>query len=82
MRMVRKGKYKACFAPVFPPTLFDLEADPHEWNDLARSSDHQAVLAELEQDAGADGWDPVRLKPEVETLKHRLNRIAVAESRD
>ena len=53
MRMVRKGNYKACFAPGFPPTLFDLEADPHEWNDLCRSRDHRAVLAELEQDAGA-----------------------------
>ena len=82
MRMVRKGKHKACFAPGFPPTLFDLEADPNEWNDLCRSHDHHAVLAELEQDAGADGWDPVRLKPEVETLKRQLSRIAAAERKD
>ncbi len=82
MRMVRKGNYKACFAPGFPPTLFDLEADPHEWNDLCHSRDHRTVLAELEQDAGADGWDPVRLKPEIKTLKRRLNRIAAAERKD
>ena len=35
-----------------------------------------------EQDAGADGWGSVRLKLEIEILKHRLNRIAAAERKD
>ena len=80
MRMVRHGRWKACFAPGFPPTLFDLQDDPHEWHDLGGDPASRDVLADLEQVARADGWDPEELLGEILTHKRRLAFIRRAET--
>ncbi|HEX2828328.1 MAG TPA: sulfatase-like hydrolase/transferase [Burkholderiales bacterium] len=46
--MIRHGKYKYIHYVALPPMLFDLEADPHERNDLGRDEAHAAVLRECE----------------------------------
>jgi choline-sulfatase len=79
MRMVRRGRWKGCFAPGFPPVLFDVENDPHEWTDLGSNPAHAELVAELETLARSDGWDPNALRHEIHTHKRRLKFIAQAE---
>ena len=80
MRMVRYGKWKACIAPGFPPVLFDLAADPHEWHDLGGDPAVQPLLRELEALARADGWAPEQLHDEIQTQKRRQKFIRSAET--
>jgi len=56
-RMVRKGKYKLTYVPGHDPDLFDLEADPDEWQNLAQDPAYADIRAELEAIA-LDDWDP------------------------
>ncbi|MBT3379914.1 MAG: sulfatase-like hydrolase/transferase [Lentisphaerae bacterium] len=81
MRMVRRGRWKASFAPGHPPVLFDLEDDPHEWNDLSGEAPSQAVLAELRAIACVDGWGEEPLLEEIRAHKRRLTYISTAEKR-
>jgi choline-sulfatase len=60
LRMVRRGKYKLTASPIAEPELFDLAADPGEWNNLAASPVHRAVREELLAIAHKD-WQPDRL---------------------
>jgi choline-sulfatase len=46
--MIRHGKYKYIHYTGLPPMLFDLEADPHERNDLGRDAAYSSVAAECE----------------------------------
>ena len=46
--MIRHGKWKYVHYVGLPPMLFDLEADPHEREDLGRDARHQAVIRECE----------------------------------
>lgn len=48
MYMVRAGRWKYVHYVGHRPQLFDLEADPHEANDLGESPAHAAVRARLE----------------------------------
>ena len=80
MRMVRRGRWKAGFAPGLAPTLYDLVNDPHEWHDLGVDASRQTVLAELREEALADGWDGIALKEQILTHKRRLTYINNAES--
>jgi choline-sulfatase len=59
--MLRHGRHKLIHYVGHAPELFDLAADPHERNDLARAPDHAALLAacearlgEIVDPAGAD----------------------------
>jgi len=79
MRMVRRGRWKASFADGLPPTLFDLEEDPYEWNDLGADPQRADVLRTLREIAGADGWEPVSLREEILLHKRRLKYISKAE---
>ncbi len=81
MRMVRRNRWKASFAPGFPPTLYDLQADPHEEVNLGESDVHQDILAELAALAHADGWDGEALTAQVGRHKRRLTYINKAENR-
>jgi arylsulfatase A-like enzyme len=78
MRMIRRGPWKACFAYGFPPTLYDLENDPHEWNDLGQDQAHSDLIHELSREAKAD--ELVRLREEIVIHKRRLKNIAAAVS--
>jgi choline-sulfatase len=46
--MIRHGKYKYIYYVGLPPMLFDLEADPHERNDLGRDAGCAALRDECE----------------------------------
>lgn len=56
-RMLRRGRYKLVYALDCQPVLFDLDADPGEWNDLAGDSRHREVLETMTA-ALLEGWDP------------------------
>jgi arylsulfatase A-like enzyme len=49
LRMVRQGRWKACFGQGLLPVLFDLEHDPGEWHDLGPSPAHAGLVAELKR---------------------------------
>src|SRR4029079_18981366 len=46
--MIRHGQYKYIHYVGLPPMLFDLEADPHERNDLGRDTSFASLVAECE----------------------------------
>ncbi|GAG46629.1 unnamed protein product, partial [marine sediment metagenome] len=80
MRMVRRGRWKAAFAPGLPATLYDMERDPHEWRDLGDDASSQETLKELEAAARADGWDPAALTDAILAHKRRLTYINASET--
>ena len=80
MRMIRRGRWKAWFALDLPPLLFDLEDDPHEWNDLSREDSAQPILEDLYGLACSSGWDAGSLREEILLHKRRLKYIDQAES--
>lgn len=82
MRMVRRDRWKACFADGFPALLFDLEADPHEWNNLGSDPRHSSILDELEKLARSDGWNPTSTRSEIVLHKRRVKYISEAEKAD
>ncbi len=49
MLMIRNGKWKYTHYVGEAPELYDLEADPHETQDLGTSSNHQSIVGECEQ---------------------------------
>lgn len=80
LRMVRRGKYKACFGPPLPPVLFNLEEDPHEWHDLGQDPAHGDIVAELYAAAQADGWNPKTMLTHIRQQKRTLHFIQQAEA--
>ncbi len=78
LRMVRQGRWKACFGHALPPVLFDLQRDPNEWHDLGQEPAQAGRIAELERLARADGWDSAALQPLVATHKRRLKLMEQA----
>jgi choline-sulfatase len=82
MRMVRRGRWKACFAPGYPSLLFDLETDPHEWNNLSEETALQDIMKDLHESACSDGWDGAVLGRDILFHKRRLKYINEAESDD
>lgn len=80
LRMVRRGKYKACFGPPLPAVLFDLEADPREGRDLGADPVYAPVLAELYACATADGWNPELLLTHIHQQKRTLDYLRQAET--
>jgi choline-sulfatase len=45
--MVRKGRHKYIYIHGHEGQLFDLEADPNEWENLVGRPEHQEVVEEL-----------------------------------
>ena len=76
MRMVRRGRWKTCFAPPLPPVLFDLERDPHEWTDLGADPAWRSVIDELESAARAGGWEPQAMLEQIRQQKRVLHFLA------
>src|SRR6185436_8034695 len=46
--MIRRGQYKYVHYVGMPPMLFDLDADPHERNDLGRDPASRQAIADCE----------------------------------
>ncbi|WP_284778441.1 choline-sulfatase [Agrobacterium sp. lyk4-40-TYG-31] len=53
---IRDGRYKLTICEQDPPLLFDIEADPHELNNLAVQPDYEATLASLLEQV-RNRWD-------------------------
>lgn len=76
--MIRKGKYKYAYTHGEDSQLFDLEADPEEWNNLVGHPDYQAIEEELRSRI-LEQFDPDAIEQDVRAslLKRRLIRQAM-----
>lgn len=69
--MARKGKHKYIYIHNHDDQLFDLEADPHEWNNLANDPAHEKIRQQLKAEILAQ-FDPEAIeKKVVESLRRR-----------
>lgn len=75
MLFLRKDRYKYIYVNNQAPLLFDLEADPHELNDLAGEPAHSDLCKMLEEEllAGLDVGDLRR-----RIVRSQAERLAVA----
>jgi choline-sulfatase len=62
--MLRRGRYKFVYNHTVECRLYDLQADPHEMQDLAGRPEHAQVLADLRARLLAD-WDPADIERRV-----------------
>ncbi len=67
---LRQGKYKYTRCRLDPEQLFDLDADPHECENLADKAEHQEVVARFRLDADA-WWDLERYDDDVRRSQAR-----------
>ncbi|SFD16541.1 choline-sulfatase [Tropicimonas isoalkanivorans] len=74
---IRDGRYKYTRCALDPEQLFDLEADPHELQNLAQDPTHSKALARLRAQADAR-WDLARFDAEVR--KSQARRKVVYEA--
>ncbi|MBI5724856.1 MAG: sulfatase-like hydrolase/transferase [Planctomycetes bacterium] len=58
-RMIRRGNLKMTYVPGLEPELFDLAADPDEWNNLASDRRYSQARRRLEKLVLAN-WEPDR----------------------
>ncbi len=72
--MLRRGRYKLNYSWGEPVSLFDIVADPDEFNDLAQAPDHQEVIAAMQADLLAD-WDPAALDRQVRATQRQQHFI-------
>lgn len=73
----REGKYKFNHCELDPPQLFDLDADPHELNNLADNSAHAALVASFMGKVRAR-WDMARFDAAVRESQARRHVVYAA----
>ena len=79
MAMLRRGRYKLNYSLGDPPELYDLQADPGEFDDLGRSAAHSGVRKELREHL-LSHWDPTDLERRVRRSQEERILIRAAES--
>jgi choline-sulfatase len=81
MAMLRRGRYKFNYVHGEAPELYDLEADPGEFDDLSSSEAHRDVLEEMRGDL-LSAWDPDHLDSAVRQGQHERLLIRRATGHD
>ncbi|MCY3832488.1 MAG: choline-sulfatase [Chloroflexi bacterium] len=74
MAMLRRGRYKLNYSWGDPVELYDVQADPGEFRDLANDAAHQARIAAMKADLLAD-WDPAELDRRVRESQRQQKYI-------
>ena len=74
MAMLRRGRYKLNYSWGDSAELYDLEADPGEFHDLASSAKHQDLIADMTARLLSD-WDPAALDRRVRASQRRQKYI-------
>ncbi|MBM3804772.1 MAG: DUF4976 domain-containing protein, partial [Acidimicrobiia bacterium] len=64
IRMIRKNRWKLVHFDGYRPQLFDLEADPHEFDDLGESPQHASIRDQLLRRVQS-GWSTQAIASEV-----------------
>jgi choline-sulfatase len=72
-RMIRTGRWKLCYYHGEPVELYDLQADPGEFDNLAGRPEYRSVEEALTRRVLA-GWDPVAVEADVRR-SHRHRQI-------
>jgi choline-sulfatase len=70
IRSLTKGRYKFIYVHGQPDQLHDIDADPHEWRNLADDPAHAGVAREMRARALA-GWDPAETDRLIRESQHR-----------
>lgn len=79
MAMLRRGRYKFNHSHGDPPELYDLQADPGEFHNLAGKPEHARIEAQLRADLLAR-WDPREIDRRVRrSQRERIMLEAVTE---
>jgi choline-sulfatase len=73
-RMIRRGRFKLIYYHGDAPQLFDLEADPHERNDLAQHAQHAKTRDDLLARV-LDGWDPDAISARIRARRQEKDVI-------
>lgn len=72
MAMLRSGRYKLNYSLGDSPELYDMQADPGEFNDLAADPAHAGTVADLQKRL-LEKWDPVALDKKIkQSQRERL----------
>ena len=74
MAMLRRGRFKLNYSWGEPVELYDLEADPGEFHDLASCADYHDLAADMKARLLAD-WNPAALDQQVRASQRRQNFI-------
>ena len=72
--MLRRGRFKLNYSLGDPPELYDIEADPDEFDDLAGDEAHASTLAALQQRLLSQ-WDPEVIETRV--LQSQRERLLI-----
>jgi len=70
IRALAKGRFKFIYVHGQPDQLYDLEADPHEWHDLASDPAYADVTRDLRARLMHD-WDPDKADLLIRESQHR-----------
>ena len=79
MAMLRRGRFKLNYSLGDPPELYDLQADPGEFEDLGRSAAHSGIREELREHL-LSHWDPADLERRVRRSQEERILIRAAET--
>ena len=74
MAMLRRGRFKLNYSWGEPPELYDIEADPGEFRNLAGDADYAGIVATLQADLLAE-WDPAALDRQVRSSQRQQQYI-------
>jgi choline-sulfatase len=79
--MARRGTHKYVHITGHEGQLFDLEADPHEWDNLVGDPDHRGIVRDM-REAILGRFDPDRIEAELRDSIRRRRLIQWAMHRN